>query len=369
MWKYQQPGEVIFGKGALKNLQAILEEKGYKKPLLLTDEVLLKIGVVDKVKEDSGVDFVGVMSDIEPNPTVHNVTAGINMALETKADVIIAVGGGSVIDCGKAVRVAAFAGWTFEELFATNDFPGALPMIAVPTTAGTGAEVTPVALISWHEKNMKHMLKSPILFPTIALVDPSLTYSAPKSVTAISGIDVLAHALDSLGNVNATPVTASLAVSAAKLAFANLLDAWKDGTNLEARDNMAQASTIAGLAFSQTSTSGAHACSYSLTAKFNVPHGEACAFTLDSWVKANAKVAPQMDVYAKEIGFNNANEMADALSQLKKDLGLRTTLSEIGVSVDDLDYLAEQAMGAGNMMNSLAQIGHEGIKEIYLSKQ
>lgn len=329
--------------------------------------MLVKVGLVDRIKSASGVKFSGIMDKVEPNPDVRNVNDGIQAVKKANARAVLAVGGGSVIDYAKAVCAAVFENCSAEELLEKNHYRGALPLVAIPATAGTGAEVTPFAVISWNEKNIKKLLNSPIFYPAMAIVDPEVTYTSPPKVTASSGIDVLAHALDSLGNKKSNPVSQALALRAAKIAFDNLAQAVEDGNNLEARNQMSLASLLAGLAFSQTGTSASHACSYSLTARFNAPHGEACAFTLDSWVKINAAACPEMNLYAREIGFENADKMSEALSVLKKN-GRRTTLKEIGVTEHDLDYLAGEAFAAKNMLNNVAQIDLKGVRDVFLSK-
>ena len=169
-------------------------------------------------------------------------------------------------------------------------------------------------------------------------------------------------------SVKAGPATDALAMEAAKLAVEYLERTVKDGSDREARIAMSQASTIAGLAFSQTGTTGSHACSYILTSKYRVPHGEACAFTLDAWLLINSRVKPELSEYAKELGFAGVQELADWLNEKKKAFGMRSNLAEIGASKEDLKELTEASMASSNMANNIAQIGREGVLTVFKSK-
>jgi len=368
MWKYFQPVEVIFGNKEIRNLGIYLEQKGLTKALLITDPIVVQLGLADYLKKVANGRILDIITDVEPNPTIHNVNNCVTKLKEVGAECVIAVGGGSSIDCAKAVCVAAFSNYTGEDLMNGKPIIGSLPLIALPTTAGTGSEVTSVTVLSWKEEKKKVAIGNPLLYPKLAIIDPELTYTCPPSVTATSGIDVLAHALDSLGSVKSNAITEALAVRAASIAFKNLITVFNDAKDAVAREQMALASLLAGLAFSQTGTTGSHACSYILTSKYNVPHGEACAFTLDSWYKINAKINPKLNGYAKEIGFENAEALADELNKLKKQIGLRTTLSAIGVTELELDEVVAECLIAANMPNNIAQIDATGVKEIFLSK-
>lgn len=169
-------------------------------------------------------------------------------------------------------------------------------------------------------------------------------------------------------SVKANHATDALALEAAKLAVKYLCRVVKDGYDKEARSGMSQASTIAGLAFSQTGTTGSHACSYILTSHYHVPHGEACAFTLDSWILINSKAKPELNGYAAELGFADAAELSDWINALKREFGMRETLREIGAGADDLEAIVDSVMASGNMANNIAQIGREGVMTIFKAK-
>lgn len=368
MWKFYQPADIMFGAGNVEKIAEFMEGKNLDKALIIADPFTEKCGLAKRVMDASEGKVLGIISEVEPNPSIQNVDACIAKAKELGAKSIIAIGGGSAMDCAKSTAAGYKLGLDGAALLAGAPITDALPVIAIPTTAGTGSEVTAGAVISDKEKGIKAAIFGPAIFPVLAIVDPELTYTCPPSVTASSGIDVLAHSLDALTSVKASPATDALAVRAAKMVFENLEKAYLDGTDKTARDNMSEACVVAGLAFSQTGTTGSHACSYILTSKFGIPHGEACAFTLDSWFRENAKARPQLNEFAKMMGFSDADEVADEVAKLRGRLNLRSKLPEIGVTEADLDEIAESSNASGNMTNNIAKIGIDGIRRLFADK-
>lgn len=365
MWKYYQPTDICFEIGAIKKLGELMAAKQIDKAMIVADPFSKKSGLAEKIAEYAGGRVLGIIDEVEPNPTWQNIDACIAMGKELGAECIIGLGGGSAMDCAKSTAAALKLGLCGKDLLCNPPIKEALPVIAIPTTAGTGSEVTAGAVVSDKEHNIKTAIFGPAIFPLLAVIDPELTFTCPPAVTASSGIDVLAHALDAMTSVKASPATDALASYAAALVFENLEAAYLDGSNREARVKMSEACVVAGLAFSQTGTTGSHACSYILTAKYGLPHGEACAFTLDSWFAINAGVRPELNDLAKRMGFTDALAVSQAVSGLKKKLGLRSRLSEIGVTLDDLNEIAANSNASGNMANNVAKIGVEGIKELF----
>ncbi|MBO0456002.1 iron-containing alcohol dehydrogenase [Enterococcus hulanensis] len=368
MWKYYQPVNVMFGEGELENLVSHLNHLNVKKAFVLADSFLVENGLVKKIQQKTGAVIGGFTSDIEPNPTIQNVESAVNMVKEMGADCLIAFGGGSVMDCAKATAAAVAHDCDVQDLISGMQINKALPIIAIPTTAGTGSEVTAGAVLSDKEKGIKTAIFSPAIFPKLAIVDPVLTYSVPKKVTAITGIDVLAHAFDAMTSKKANDVTDALALQAAKLAIKNLPKVVSNGLDKKARNQMSKASTIAGLAFSQTGTTASHACSYILTAKYNVPHGEACAFTLDSWIKFSAKIKPELEEYAQLLGFETVDRLADWLNHQKAIFGLKRNLSDIGINKNDLKDVVEASMSSANMTNNIGEIKQSDVLKVFESK-
>lgn len=368
MWKFYQPVDVVFGEGKVEEIADLMVQKSLDRALIVADPFTEKCGLAGKVMEAAAGKVLGIISEVEPNPSIQNVDACIAKAKELGAECIIAVGGGSAMDCAKSTAAGCLMNLNGAELLAGAAVTKALPVIAIPTTAGTGSEVTAGAVISDKEKGIKAAVFSQAIFPVLAIVDPRLTYTCPPAVTASSGIDVLAHSLDALTSVKANPATDALAIRAAKLVFENLEKAYVNGDDKEARNNMSEACVVAGLAFSQTGTTGSHACSYILTSKFGVPHGEACAFTLDTWFRENAKVRPQLNEFARMMGFDSADAVAVEIAALRRKLNLRSTLAQIGVKEEDLDEIARSSQASGNMTNNIAKLGLEGIRRVFEEK-
>ncbi len=364
---YYQPVCVKFGKGIVKDLGKLMKEKNLDKALMIADPFIEKSGLAEQISKAADGRVLAIISEVEPNPTIQNIDACAKKAKETGAECVIAVGGGSAMDCAKSTAIAVKTGCTGEDLIHGFDFHEALPLIAVPTTAGTGSEVTAGAVISDKAKGMKVAIFGDAIFATLAVIDPELTYSCPPSVTARSGIDVIAHALDAMTSVKANLITDTLAIQAASLAFQNLEQAVEHKEDENARNNMSLACVMAGLAFSQTGTTGSHACSYILTSKYHIPHGEACAFTLDHWFRENAKVKPELEAYSRNMGFESVEALCEKIHFLKEKFGFKITLSDAGILEEDLEEIVVSSMSSGNMTNNIAQIGANGVRKLFMN--
>lgn len=369
MWQYQHPTEIVFGNGEINNIHTYLKGGGFQKALLIASNSAVKSSVASELKEASEGRIVEIVNGIEANPTTENVETCVRIAEKYKIDGIVALGGGSVIDCAKATAIVFAQQTSIQELIEGETISNALPIIAIPTVSGASSEVSATAVINWEEKEIKHALISPLIYPKLAIVDPTLTLSCPPSVTAVSGIDIIAHSLDALTSVKASPLTNLYASEAAKIAFTYLRQAVSDPSNTHAKEQLSFAAILAGKAFSQTGTTASHACSYYLTMKFGVPHAEACAFTLDEWFLLNVKTKSDILLDIRRIGFDSAEGLVNELNSLKKDLGLRSRLHEIGVSLDDIDEIATQALSAANIKNNVTPVNHEMVRDIFLSKR
>lgn len=367
---YVQPVPIDFGVGKLKNLPAILERLGLENGLLISTPSIVKNGIAEQILQDSNGRLKEIFSDIQPNPTVENTDACANLMRDKQYRFAVAIGGGSVLDCAKvACFVASTDGNTSEYFHKEKPITHkGLPMIAVPTTSGTASEITNVSVLTDTARDIKAPIANEYLYPTYALVDPELTVSCPPHVTAASGIDVLAHSLEAYYGKKHQPYTDMAAEHAAKLVFNYLLTAFREPNNLEARAKMSEASVTAGMAFNLTQTAAAHACSYPLTQSFGVPHGEACAFTLPSFWRINSEdpvAGERLQLFSQRLGFENAKALADEIDFLKKEMGLRMTLEEVGVHSETLlDELVTNSF-APNMQNNPVTITPENLKQIY----
>ena len=341
---YSQRVKVVFGAGKLDQLGALLEELGFKSCVLVCDPYFEKKSLALKEKIPA---VRAVWAGVEPNPQLSGAEAAAQLAKEFSADVLVGIGGGSAMDTAKfaaaicrgtADASAYYDGRPFE-----TDRPAVL---TVPTTAGTGSEVTQVSVMNRGEE--KKTINDPALLPLAAVVDPLLTLSVPPRTTMITGLDALAHALEGFWSVHHQPITDLYAVEAVRLVLENLEPAYRDGGNVEARTNMSYAALLAGMAFAQPKTAGCHACSYPLAMDYHLPHGEACAFTLQSFVRVNADA--RLEGLCRRAGLTGTEELAERIDALKALAGLKTRLSEIGCT--DIEKLSRDCAAHPLMKNN-----------------
>jgi alcohol dehydrogenase class IV len=366
-WTYAQPVKLFFGAGRAKSLAKILSDFNLTDGLLVADPIFTKTGLVPQIIDYSQGRLVAVFSNITPNPTVKEVDDCAALIRERKIRFVVALGGGSSLDCAKAAASVCMTSDSIAEYHSGGKKFGKerIPLLALPTTSGTGSEVTPVAVLSDPERGIKAPLSSDNFYPVAAVIDPSLTLTAPPAVTASTGMDVLSHALEGFWSKNHQPICDAMALHAAQLAFEYLLTAYKDGNNLEAREKMSEASLTAGLAFGLPKTAGVHACSFPLTNIYHMPHGEACAFTLDAFIKINAGAEDgRLHKFAKMLGFNDAYQMADRTLELKKKMNLKITLKDAGIREDELDELANLSRHP-NMLNNPVAMDVKSILKMY----
>ena len=350
-WTFNLPVQLEFGCGKRKNIREYIEKISGTKGILVCSKTLERNGVAKELTDLSGGKIVAVFSDIRPNPTTDNVNNCVKLMRDTNADFAVALGGGSPMDCCKAACAIAKGNSDIEPYHSGEKavtVKEAIPMIAIATTSGTASEVTNISVLTDLKKNLKQPMNDDAMYPKIAVIDPELTLSVPPQVTASTGLDVLSHAIESYWSTLNQPVCSACSVAAARLVFEWLEKAYNNPDDIVARENMAQASIVAGVAFSHPRTTGSHACSFPLTNIYGVPHGEACAFTLDYFVKFNADNADEdgrLKAFAKDCGFDTPYEMADEIMNMKKRMGMRTSLSEIGCTTEkQIEELTEKSM-------------------------
>lgn len=273
-WNFHLPVELVFGSGTRHEIKSYIEKIGGTRGVLVCGKSFLRNGTADAFLQAADGALVSVFSDIRPNPTTENVNACAAEMRRVEADFAVALGGGSPMDCCKAACAIA-RGTDNIEPYHNGDKPvtaeEAIPMIAFATTAGTASEVTNISVLTNVEAGVKKPMNHPAMYPKIAVVDPELTLTVPPQVTASTGLDVLCHAVESYWSVNHQPVCAACSVHAARLVFDWLEKAYRDGNDLEAREKMAEASIVAGVAFSHPRTTGSHACSFPLTNLYGMP--------------------------------------------------------------------------------------------------
>lgn len=370
-WEFNLPVKLVFGSGKRNDLAKYIDEIGGSRGVLVCGNSFCKNGVADEFLRLGGGKIVEIFSNIRPNPTTDNVNDCVRLMREVDADFAVALGGGSPMDCCKAASAIVRGDDNIEPYHSLGkpiSAKEAIPMIAVTTTSGTASEVTNISVLTDINQNLKQPMNDPAMYPKIAVIDPELTLTVPPQVTASTGLDVLSHAIESYWSTLNQPICSACSIYAARLVFEWLEKAYTEPENLTAREKMAEASIVAGVAFSHPRTTGSHACSFPLTNIYGIPHGEACAFTLDYFVKFNAKHADsdgRLDALAKDCGFDSAYEMADEISAMKKRMGMRSRLSEIGCTSDEqIAELTKKSMSMLMKRNPI-ELSESDIGEMY----
>jgi phosphonate metabolism-associated iron-containing alcohol dehydrogenase len=347
--RYHNPVAIRFGAGALEDLPAVLAGR---RAVLVTFPEAESLGLVARVRSILGAQLAGVIDRIEPNPDV-GFLAPMHEAFwreHAGCDTVVAVGGGSAIDTAKALMVGTASG-RFDELIELLSTGKPFKphrtkaLIAVPTTAGTGSEVTPWATLWDRAAGKKHSLHLPETWPEAAIIDPDLMLTLPASVTVQSGLDALSHALESIWNVNANPISDTFAIAAAREVMATLPALVKDGRDRALRARMALAALKAGLAFSNTKTALAHSISYEMTLRFGLPHGIACSFTLPMVLERAVGVDPGRDAVLAAVFEGGLAQAPARLAAFLRELGVATDFGAYGVGEDESRRMVVDALG------------------------
>jgi len=375
------PARILTGAGAFSELAGEIKGLGAGRPLVVTDPEMAKLPPVQKARElfaAAELPWVA-FTNVHPDPTVQNVVDGLAMLREQKCDAVVAVGGGSSIDCAKAIAVMATNEGSIRDYAGIGKIKSAaLPLVAAPTTAGTGSEVTRVCIISDTENNVKMLLIDPNLTPTVALVDPELTYSMPKGLTAATGVDALTHAIEAYVSVKHQPITDALALSAISRISQNLLKAYQEPDNVEARSETMQGSLEAGMAFTNSSVCLVHGMSRPIGACFHLPHGLSNAILLPVCVEYSLSGAPQryrdvavamgLDVDPSDVE-DAGKVLVEALSKLNKDVGIGGPV-ELGIDPAKWKELAPKmasdALASGSPNNNPRVPTQDEIVGLYL---
>jgi len=359
---YHNPVHSVYGAGAFDTLPELLA--GRRAALVIFPEARA-LGLLQRVQQLLGNQLACVIEDVRPNPDVVELAATYDAFWQRHAgvEVLVAVGGGSAIDTAKALMVAndsgrfedLVAGLAGEQAFVATRFKS---LIAVPTTAGTGSEVTPWATIWQRERGRKLSLHLPQTWPSHAVIDPALMLSLPASVTLQSGLDALSHALESIWNVNANPVSDAFAVAATQDVLEVLPRLMRELDSLELRGRMAVAALKAGLAFSNTKTALAHSISYEMTLRYGVPHGIACSFPLPIVLqRAIGRSAERDAVLANALGVP-LDAAAAHLTDFMEKLGVRTRFSDYGVDGEEAERIVRQAQDGARGRNFIGSLEH-----------
>lgn len=351
---YQMPTKIVFGENSLNDLDKYIDGR---KTLLITSEGFIKRGLVEKLKTLTSC-IVDVIYDVKSHPQFEDLEILYTITHKIDFELILAIGGGSVLDASKFFSVynkskeASFVTNLIKSKIEKKDY-NLIPIISIPTTAGTGSEITPWATIWDMNEKKKYSLHLPELFSQIAIYDPYLTLSVPKDITIQTGLDTLSHALESIWNKNANSITIDYAIKSAKLVIKYLPLLVIDLANLEYRTQILKACMYAGLSFSNTQTAIAHAMSYYITANKGIPHGIACSFTLPFLIDNIIGKYEFVDKALLEIfGELSSRKLRELLSELN----INMNFENYGVSLEELKYIKKTFLNSERASNSLVYI-------------
>ncbi|NIN51555.1 MAG: iron-containing alcohol dehydrogenase [Nitrososphaeria archaeon] len=365
--------KIIFGFDASKKIAEEVKRLGAKRPLVITDNGIVKAGLHEPIKEsleDAEIPSI-IFDKVAVEPTLESVKEAVDFTRENDIDIIVGLGGGSSMDTAKIVSALKTNPGEVEQYIGTGLFTKPrLPIISVPTTAGTGSEVSYVAVLTVGEK--KRVV--PNIMSDVALVDPRLTFTMPPKTTASTGLDALSHALESLMTTLSNPITETIALKAVELIGGNLMRAYRSGGDEEARYNMALASTLAGIALANAGVTLAHSAGYTVAHEYNLPHGVACATPLPYVMRFNqprcedlfASVAEAMGLEIRGLSKGEAaSEAAKAVKSLITDLNVPTSLKELGVPRNQLKELAEEFVREYPRPNNVLPVKSEDALRLY----
>lgn len=374
---YYVPSINLMGAGCLNDLGATVNDLGFKKAFVVTDNFLMSNGVANKVLnvlEGAGIAYE-VYSEVVPNPTCKNVHDGLERLKGTDCDFLVSIGGGSPQDTAKAIGILATNGGHIKEYEGVNLSKNkSLPIVAVNTTAGTSSEVTINYVVTDEERHVKMVMVDKNSLATVTVNDPELMVEKPASLTAATGMDALTHAIETIVTPGAYPVSDATALAAVKIIFDYLQRAVENGHDIEAREQMVYAVFLGGIAFSNAGLGNVHAMAHQLGGIYNLPHGVCNAMLLPYVEEENAKYVPEKFVsIANVLGYDvegkSAKECAafvvDSMKELAKKVGIPATLGELGVNDVDFDLLAENAMKDICAPGNPVEFTKEQIIELY----
>ncbi len=371
---FRLPTNVCFDANALDKL------KEYKNlnAVIFTDPFMVKSGVADRIAEKLSGCTVSIFGDVRPDPPIELVVQGLDFLLKADADIVVALGGGSSIDAAKAVLLMAKRSGKKQDI----------KLIAIPTTSGTGSEVTMFSVITDKDAGVKYPLVHEELQPDVAILDPELVRTAPPSITADTGFDVITHALEAYISTSANEFSDALAEKALELAFEYLPKAYKDGNDIIARDKMHKASCLAGMSFNMVSLGVNHGIAHALGAKFHIPHGRANAMLLPHVMRFNAdlpvgfvadgnsysEAAKKLSKIAGMLGIKSTNVkyavngLCDRIIAMEKACGIPATLADAKVAKEDYfaqkDSIIASALNDACTVTNPRKMTREGVEDI-----
>jgi len=376
---FQTTPRMWMGPGAINTLPIEVAAMSATRAMIIVGPNVKRAGHADRVAGiigSSGAEC-GIISDVEPEPSLQTAERVAGEARRFGADLVVGIGGGSSLDVAKVASVLVANDVSLESIIGPNKVPGpGIKSILVPTTAGTGTEVTPVVVLVDKGEGAKKVIVSPHVFPDVAILDAELTVTLPQGATAYSGMDAMTHAIEAFTSRNAGPMTDLLAAEAIRLISENLRVVYRDGEDVEARDKMLFASMLAGKAFGNAGVAAVHAFAHVVGAKYGVPHGTANTIMLPHVMEFTLQADPAR--FAAMAGFmgedisgvseeEGAAGMVEAIRGMIADVGLPTRLSEYGMEKKDVTEMAEEVLKDERLLaNNRREVGFEDAEAIYL---
>ena len=364
------------GLGKISVLSDICNKFNIKKPLIITDQGLFKLGFVEKIEKNLTIKniFPSVYNKVLADPPESNIFEAVDLYINHKADGVIGFGGGSSMDVAKAVSYFSINNIDIEECYGVNNLKNSrCPLIQIPTTAGTGSEVTPIAIFTLANEQ-KMGIVDPLLYADCAILDAELTIGLPKNITAYSGIDAMVHAIEAYTTkIKKNPLSDALAKKALALLGSNIKEAVNNPENKKARECMLLGSMLAGMAFANAPCAAVHALAYPIGAKFHVPHGLSNSLVLPEVLKFNSKSVANLyceiasdclpDLEGKK---NNIDNFISGIERLIIDLKIPRKLKDVGINQKDIKMLAEDALKQQRLLiNNPREVDLKDVISIY----
>jgi len=357
---YKNPTRVVFGVNSLRDLGPEVDELKCARAFVVSDQGVREAGLTEKVEQALGKRWVGTFDECPQDSGLHIVNQAADKAKEKEADIVVSVGGGSVIDTAKGMAILLKEGGKIEDHYGLQLFTRPqTPHVAIPTTAGTGSEVTWALVVKDWDKNQKILLGDDNIIPNTAILDPMLTQGLPPMITAFTGMDALTHAIEAIHALQAEPIADTMAFGAIRMIVEYLPKCVENGDDIFARGQQQIAATIAGAAFGNAQIGLVHATAHSAGALFKVPHGLANSillpycmeYNMDECADRYAFVADAMGVKEKGMSDEEASQAAiEAIFELTKKIGLPQKLSEAGVEESGLEAIAELSLSDGSIV-------------------
>ncbi len=374
---YHMPSVNLMGAGAISKVGDRAKILGCHKALVVTDKTLIEVGIVGSVLsylDQDEIEYV-IYDKVMPNPTVIDVEAGLSIYQKHQCNLIIAIGGGSPIDCAKAIGILATNGGSINDYEGFNKTWAPLPsLIAINTTAGTASEMTRFTIITDQKRQIKMDIVDWRITPTLSINDPNLMVKMPPKITASTGMDALTHAIEAYVSTLASPITNATAIKAVTLITQNLPKAFAQGNDIAARENMIYGEFMAGMAFNNSGLGLVHAMAHQLGGMYNLPHGLCNAVLLSFVSKFNSETCPEcyLDIgIAMGLDMTGvprrlaAKKACDAMKKLANSVGIPTNLKSLGVKDSDIPLLAEHTLQDLCSTTNPRQATHADVMQIF----